>query len=368
MEHRARLRELGYAVGRFAPGPRNALVDVGGLAVGHVTLERTGVTAVLPHSGNPFDEKVLAAVHVVNGYGKAAGLSQVEELGNLECPILLTNTFGVGAAWQGGLAWVRRERAGEGTVNVVVFECDDSPLNPEQTSPSSDDAVTAIETASEYETREGSVGAGTGMSCLGHKAGVGTSSRVAQHTLGCLVVANYGSANQLGLLGSAPEDARPGEDSVGGARGEARTEGAFAEGVREADGSIVMLLATDAPLSERQLGRLAARTTFGLARAGSFGSSASGDYALAFSTAHRIPHRSDEPAQAFSFLRDDSRPFRELLEMAGEVVHEAILNALCVAAPVPGRQALSYEALSALLRSGSEAGSSSRAGRSAGRP
>jgi D-aminopeptidase len=353
VEHRARLRELGYSVGRFAPGPRNALVDVDGVAVGHLTLERTGVTAVLPHAGNPFDEKVLAGVHVVNGYGKPAGLSQVEELGALESPILIANTFSVGAAWQGGLAWVRRERAGEGTVNVVVFECDDSPLNPEQAS-SSEDAVAAIEAASTDEIREGSVGAGTGMSCLGYKAGIGTSSRVAGYTLGCLVVANYGSANQLGLLS--------------GQLGEAHAGEVHRDGAQEADGSIVMLLATDAPLSERHLRRLAARATFGLARAGSFGSSGSGDYALAFSTGHRIAHRSDEPSQAYTFLRDDSRPFRELLEMAGEVVHEAILNALCVAAPVAGRDALSHEALSALLRSEPGTGSSSPVGRSADRP
>lgn len=326
-------------VGRFAPGPRNALVDVDGVRVGHATRVegddvRTGATAVLAHGGDPFAEKVLAGVHVINGYGKAAGLTQVAEIGTLESPVLITNTFSVGAAWQAGLRWVRERTAEQGTVNVVVLECDDSPLNAATVTEAN--AVAAIEAARSDETAEGSVGAGTGMSCLGYKAGVGTSSRAASgHTLGCLVVANYGSARQLDLLGGA-----------------------------DGDGSIVIVLATDAPLSERQLRRLAARATFGLARAGSFGSSGSGDYALAFSTAHRVPHGAPDAPLPFAFLHDASRAFRELLEMTGEVVEEAILNSLCVAAAVPGRDAFPHERLSGRRRpAGPGTGSSSPAGR-----
>jgi D-aminopeptidase len=347
VQHRRRVRELGVTVGRFDPGPRNALVDVDGVRVGHATRVegdafRTGATAVLAHGGDPFAEKVLAGVHVINGYGKAAGLTQVAEMGTLESPVLITNTFSVGAAWQAGLRWVRERTAEQGTVNVVVMECDDSPLNDAPVTEA--DAVAAIEAARRDETAEGSVGAGTGMSCLGFKAGVGTSSRAASgHTLGCLVVANYGSARQLDLVGGI-----------------------------DGDGSIVIVLATDAPLSERQLRRLAARATFGLARAGSFGSSGSGDYALAFSTAHRVPHRAEEGATgsepeaalSFAFLHDASRAFRELLEMTGEVVEEAILNSLCVAAAVPGRDAFPHERLSGRRRPvGPGTGSSSPAGR-----
>lgn len=287
---------------------------------------RTGVTAVLAHGGDPFAEKVLAGVHVINGYGKAAGLTQVVEMGTLESPVLIANTFSVGAVWQGGLRWVRERTADQATVNVVVMECDDSPLN--RAAATESDAVAAVEAASADETAEGSVGAGTGMSCLGYKAGVGMSSRGASgHTLGCLVVANYGSANQLGLVGEVGKASEAG-------------------GV-DADGSIVIVLATDAPLSDRQLRRLAARATFGLARAGSFGSSGSGDYALAFSTAHRVPHRAPDSPLPFAFLHDASHAFRELLEMTGEAVEEAILNSLCVAAAVPGREAFPYERLSA---------------------
>jgi D-aminopeptidase len=343
-------------VGRFDLGPRNALTDVNGVRVGHVTrIEggdvRTGVTAVLAHGGDPFAEKVLAGVHVINGYGKAAGLTQVVEMGTLESPVLMANTFSVGAVWQGGLRWVRERTADQATVNVVVMECDDSPLN--RAAATESDAVAAIEAASADETAEGSVGAGTGMSCLGYKAGVGTSSRWASgHTLGCLVVANYGSANQLGLVGEVGEIGRVGRVGEIGMASEA--------GGVDADGSIVIVLATDAPLSDRQLRRLAARATFGLARAGSFGSSGSGDYALAFSTAHRVPHRAPDSPMPFAFLHDASHALRELLEMTGEAVEEAILNSLCVAAAVPGREAFPYERLSAgRRRAGPGTGSSS---------
>lgn len=348
--NRRRLRDLGYSVGRFPPGPRNALVDVPGVRVGHETLVedlpdgrtvRTGVTAVLPHGGNVYAEKVLGACHVVNGHGKATGLTQLAELGTLESPILVTTTLSIGAVWEGGLRDVleRNPDAGRdhGTVNVVVAECYDGYLSdarglhvrPEH-------ALAAIAAASEEEVGEGAVGAGTGTTCFEFKAGVGTASRLTLQqpacVLGGLVVTNYGLRADLHLLlGAALDGGEPTGDSTSG-------------------GSVIVVLATDAPLSERQLRRLAVRAGIGLARAGTLASHPSGDYVFAFSTAHRIPHRADRPYEEFRFLRDDSLALRELFEAAGEVTVEAVLNSLCVADAMSGRdghraEAFPYELL-----------------------
>jgi len=353
---RRRLRELGYALGRFPPGARNAITDVVGVRVGHETLiedfsdgnaVRTGVTAIVPHEGNVFTEKVLGACDVINGYGKATGLTQLAELGTVESPILITSTLAVGAAWEGGLLHVLEQNPEAGrdrdTVNVIVGECFDGWLSdargmhvrPEH-------ARRAIAAADDGDVAEGSVGAGTGTSCLGFKSGVGTASRTSEAepaaTLGALVVTNYGGRRDLHLLLDRPSDRNP----------------ATAPG-EPAGGSVVVVLATDAPLSERQLGRLAARATFGLARAGRFAPHPSGDYVIAFSTAHRVPHRSQEPLESFRFLRDEAPAVRELFEMAGEATREAVLNSLCVADAMDGRDghrrdAFPYELLEGLPR------------------
>ena len=337
---RRRLRELGYSVGRFPPGPLNAIVDVPGVRVGHLTLARlhTGVTAVLPHDGNPFAEKVLAGSHVVNGFGKATGLTQLEELGTLESPILLTGTTAVGAVWEGGQRWLlelnpaaARDRD---TVNVVVAECFDGWLSDARAlSVRPQHALEAIAAAREDEVGEGSLGAGAGTTCFGYKSGVGTSSRRAGDcTLGCLVVSNFGAARDRHLLeaGASAEEA-PIPD-VGPARPEGR------------GGSAIVVLATDAPLSDRQLRRLARRAAFGLVRAGSFASNGSGEYAIAFSTAHRLPHRADGPYTELRVLRDDSQELRELFEAAAEVAHEAVLGSLCGGDATEGRDGHRVEA------------------------
>jgi D-aminopeptidase len=329
---RERVRKLGYAVGRFAPGPLNAIVDVAGVLVGHRTLLegdglRTGVTAILPHAGNLYEEKVLGAYHAVNAYGKAAGLTQLAELGTIESPILLTNTLAVGSVWEGGLRHLLEQNPeaarDRDTVNVIVGECFDGWLSDARAlAVRPEHALEAIAAASAQEAGEGAVGAGTGTTCFGFKSGVGTSSRAAGgHTLGCLVVSNYGSRRDLHLL-------------VGGA----------ADAVESAPeppaqgGSIMIVLGTDAPMSERQLRRLASRGTFGLGRAGSFGANASGEYVIAFSNAHRVAHRVEErDSDGFTFLRDDSAAMRDLFEAAGEVVLESVLNSLCVADGVEGR-------------------------------
>jgi D-aminopeptidase len=334
---RRRLRELGYAVGRFPPGERNALVDVPGVLVGHRTLDdservRTGVTAILPHAGNLYAEKVLGACHVVNGYGKAAGLSQLAELGTVESPILLTSTLSVGPVWEGGLRHLLEQNPDAArdrdTLNVIVGECFDGWLSDARAlHVRAEHALEAIAAAADDEIREGGVGAGTGTTCFGYKSGIGGASRRAgDQVLGCLVCANYGARRDLHLLvGPVETDGGPPEPPAQG-------------------GSIMIVLGTDAPLSERQLGRLAARAMFGLGRAGSFAANASGEYVIAFSTAQRIPHRSDSPRHDMDLLRDDAPALRDLFEAAGEVVHEAVLNSLCVAEPTTGRDGNSVEA------------------------
>jgi D-aminopeptidase len=337
---RQRLRELGYTVGRFFAGERNALVDVPGVLVGHCTLSdgerlRTGVTAILPHAGNLYTEKVLGACHVVNGYGKAAGLSQLAELGTIESPLLLTSTLSVGPVWEGGLIHLLEQNPqaarDRDTVNVVVGECFDGWLSDARAlAVRPEHAREAIAAAGAGETREGAVGAGTGTTTFGFKAGIGGASRLTDAgTLGCLVNPNYGARRDLHML-------------VGPAAAEqaaSRAPEPPAQG-----GSALVVLGTDAALSERQLARLAARGTFGLGRAGSFASNASGEYVIAFSTAHRIPHRSESPDIQLSLLRDDSVELRQLFEAAGEVVHEAILNALCCAEAMTGRDGNRVEA------------------------
>jgi D-aminopeptidase len=351
---RRRLRELGYAVGRFPPGERNALVDVPGVLVGHRTLRegerlRTGVTAILPHGGNLYSEKVLGACHVVNGYGKAAGLSQLAELGTVEGPLLLTSTLSVGPVWEGGLRHVLDQNPeaarDRDTVNVIVGECFDGWLSDARSlAVRAEHALEAIAAAADDEAREGALGAGTGTTCFGYKAGIGGASRHTDpHLLGCLVCSNYGSRRDLHLLvgGPGPDGDAPGPPADGEAPG-SPTEG----------GSIMIVLGTDAPLSERQLRRLAARATFGLGRAGSFASHSSGEYVIAFSTAQRIHHRGDSARLELRLLRDDSAELRRLFEAAGEVVHEAVLNSLCSADTTEGRDGHRVEAFPyELLRS-----------------
>jgi len=335
---RARIRELGYAVGRFETGERNALVDVPGVLVGHRTIAegdrlRTGVTAILPHGGNLYEEKVLGGHHAVNAYGKAAGLTQLAELGTIESPIVLTNTLAVGAAWEGGLRHVLEQNPGAAvdrdTVNVIVGECFDGWLSDARAlAVRPEHAVEAIAAATGHETAEGPVTLGPGTTCFGFKSGVGTSSRtVGEHTLGCLVVSNYGARRDLHLLLGRAVD-------LPGAEPEAPGDG----------GSIMMVLGTDAPMSERQLRRLASRAAFGLGRAGSYAANASGEYVIAFSTAHRIAHRVERDSDALTFLRDDSGPMAGLFEAAGDVVHESVLNSLCVADGMEGRDGNRAEA------------------------
>ncbi|RXJ04185.1 S58 family peptidase [Anaerobacillus alkaliphilus] len=333
---RKKLRDLGIQIGKLPPGEKNCITDVKGVRVGHLTLMkelldgevvRTGVTAVLPHGGNLFREKVIATSYVINGFGKTTGLVQVEELGLLESPIMLTNTFGVPAVTQGTLQYMLKNNPeiGDttGTINIVVGECNDSYLNSIRLFPvTPEDAVKAIESASEDQAKEGAVGAGTGMVCFGYKGGIGASSRVvtnegASYTVGCLVLSNFGKR----------EDFRYWQYSD-------RTE----EPDYLTDGSIMIVLATDAPLGERQLKRLAKRATIGLGRTGSHASHGSGDIVIAFSTAKTVSHFSDQQQEVIQQIREETTVMNELFQAVTEVTEEAILNSLTKATTTTGRK------------------------------
>lgn len=324
------IRDFGILPGLLPAGPVNAITDVAGVAVGHRTIRRgevnTGVTAVVPHPGNLFREKLRAGVAVINGFGKSAGLVQVEELGTLESPILLTNTFAVGTCTT---ALVRRALAADpgigretSTVNAVVCECNDGVLSDIRALAVTEaDAEAALESARSGPPEQGSVGGGTGMTAFGFKGGIGTASRRMEidgegFMLGALVQANFGNAGDLIL----PDGRRPHPAAV-------------SPSVPER-GSVIILIATDLPLESRQLTRIARRAGAGLARLGSFWGNGSGDIALAFSTAERVPH--DGPA--FQSLRVMEEGRMDIaFRAAAEATEEAVLNAMTAAEPILGR-------------------------------
>lgn len=325
---RPRARDLGLAPGVFSPGPLNAITDVAGVRVGHVTLiegdsVRTGVSAIVPGPGNLFQEKVPGAVFVGNAFGKLAGSTQVDELGTIETPILLTNTLSVGAALEGAVAWTLAQPGNENvrSVNALVGETNDGGLNDIRgMRVTRQHAIDAIRAARGGPVEEGSVGAGTGTVCYGWKGGIGTASRRAEgYTLGVLVQSNFGGYL---TMGGAP---------VGR---ELRTAPADARG--RGDGSCMIVVATDAPLTARDLKRLAARAVFGLARTGSSYSNGSGDFAIAFSTspAARIRAAGNAPATHQALPTDALSP---LFEMALEATEEAVYNSLLRATTVESR-------------------------------
>lgn len=349
-----RIRDLGVTPGVLPPGPLDAITDVEGVRVGHRTLirgegphaVRTGVTAVLPHGGDLFLDKVPAAVYVGNGFGKAAGFLQVRELGEIETPIVLTNTLSVGTAVEAVVAWTLALPGHEDvrSVNAVVGETNDGWLNDIRgLHVRREDVVAAIEQA-RSETgagavEEGSVGAGTGTSALGWKGGIGTASRrlpkgLGGWTVGVLVQTNFGGVLTIDGL------------RVGEALGRYSFREALEEkdvpGAGEDDGSCMIVVATDAPLSPRNLERLARRAVLGLARTGSFLSNGSGDFVIAFSTAYRIPYGSDAPLAVELLPNHRTSP---LFLAVVESVEEAVYNSLTRATTVRGRDGHTREAL-----------------------
>ncbi len=332
---RARARDLGVAPGVFAPGRHNAITDVAGVRVGQVTLVegdnvRTGVTAILPHGGNLYRERVPAALHVGNGFGKLLGVTQLRELGELETPILLTCTLCV---WKAADAMVEQLLAAPDmqqvrSINAVVGETNDGGLNDIRARPVTAQSVRrALTEASDGPVAEGSVGAGTGTIAFGWKGGIGTSSRVLPtrfggYTVGVLVQSNFGGVLQV--LG-APVGRELDQYAFRGASNSASDDG---------DGSIMIVVATDAPLSDRNLERLASRAMLGLARTGSSASNGSGDYVLAFSTAAEVRRAWDAPRLTTTELANEA--MSALFQGVVEATEEAILNSLFMATTTTG--------------------------------
>lgn len=336
-----RARDFGLTPGILPTGPLNAITDVPGLRVGHVTRQagavNTGVTAIIPAAGNLFAQKLTAAVEVVNGFGKSAGLMQVAELGTLETPILLTNTFGVGTCTNALIRAAIAENPQIGratsTVNAVVCECNDGGLSDIQAMAVTEaDAMTALARAG-VEVAEGSVGAGTGMACFGFKGGIGTASRQIAvagrvHHFGALVLANFGRVGDLVLPdGRRPDPRQPDAPEKG---------------------SIIVILATDVPVDQRQLQRICRRGGAGIARLGAFWGNGSGDVVLGFTTANRVAHAPDADLAAMQRLSDTR--IDDMFRAATETTEEAILNALCAATSVTGPNGATRPLLSDWLR------------------
>ncbi|HVQ31126.1 MAG TPA: P1 family peptidase [Vicinamibacteria bacterium] len=351
-EARPRARDLGLTPGVLPPGRLNAITDVAGVRVGHVTLiegetVRTGVTAILPHGGNLFQDKVAGAVFVGNAFGKLAGSTQVEELGTLETPIVLTNTLAVGTAVEAVVRYTVAQAGNEKvrSVNAVVGETNDGwGLNDIRSLPvSRDHVLAAIREAKAGEVAEGSVGAGTGTEAFGWKGGIGTSSRMVDggaHTVGVLVQANFGGVLVMDGVPVGQELGRHAFAPAG-------------RGGRGGDGSCLIVVATDAPLDAKALKRMAARAIFGLARTGSSYSNGSGDYAIAFSTATESRfHHGDETPRPRAFLPTDA--VDALFEATLEATEEAVYNALLRATTVTGNghttEALPIARLREILR------------------
>ena len=354
-QSRARARDLGVAPGVFQPGASNAITDVTGVRVGHSTLivgdsVRTGITAIVPHGGNPFLDRVPAGFHVGNGFGKFLGVTQIRELGEIETPILLTCTLCVWRAADAMMEWML-ERPGMAevrSINPVVGETNDGGLNVIRSRPITAGAVrAALEGATAGPVAEGSVGAGTGTQAFSWKGGIGTSSRILPGRLGgwavgVLVQSNYGGILQV----------------LGAPVGKELGSYAFKQLVdpQPGDGSIIMVVATDAPLSDRNLERLAARAIMGLARTGSFASNGSGDYAIAFSTAEsvrrKMPRQMGQPAPVVADLPNDD--MAGLFAATVEATEEAIYNSIFMATTVESRsgksEAIPLDKVTAALR------------------
>lgn len=338
-----RPRDLGVPFGILPAGPLNAITDVPGVKVGQLTkIEgqdvRTGVTAILPHGENLFQEKVPAAIFVGNGFGKLAGYTQVQELGNLESPIILTNTLSVAAGIEGVVRYSLSQPGNESvqSVNAVVGETNDGYLNDIRGMHiSREEVIQAIHSAKTGEVEEGNVGAGTGTVCFGWKGGIGTASRklpesLGGHTVGVLVQSNFGGNLQI----------------AGVPVGEKLGKFPFKDALEKSDGSCMIVVATDAPVLERNLERMAQRAMMGLAKTGGIASNGSGDYVIAFSTNEglRIPHSiPSRQLQKAEFLGNED--MTALFMAVIEATEEAIINSLFAAEPMVGKDNRKMEAL-----------------------
>lgn len=340
------VNDFGLVCGILPQGAKNGITDVPGVRIGHCTLREgeinTGVTAILPHSGNLFRRKVVAASHVINGFGKSTGLVQIDELGTIETPILLTNTLSVGTC---ATALIREAIAQNpdigrttSTVNPVVGECNDGPLNDIQALAITEEhARIALRAAHDGPVEQGSVGAGTGMTCFGFKGGIGSSSRQfeldeATYHLGALVLTNFGNAGDLVLA----DGRRP------------SLETAEALSKAQEKGSVIIVLATDVPLDHRQLNRVTKRVGAGLARLGSFWGHGSGDIAIAFTTGNTVDHDGKIDVAEMHVLNENRIDL--LFRAAAEATQEAVLNSMLSADEFVGRGGTTRASLAHILR------------------
>lgn len=343
MYSQQRARELGIEIGVIPPGAYNAIIDVPGVKVGHTTLNqgdsiRTGVTAILPHNGNVFQDKVPAAIYVGNGFGKLSGITQVNELGNIETPVILTNTLNVATAMNAVINYTLNLPDNEAvkSVNALVGETNDAYLNNIRGQHVQNaHVISAIKNASNTNVQEGNVGAGTGTVCFGFKGGIGTSSRklpanLGGYTVGILVQTNFGGVLQIAGVNVGKE----------------LNKFSFSNQLlNNVDGSCMIVVATDAPLDHRNLERLAKRAFLGLAKTGGIASNGSGDYIIAFSTAEslRISYRNEGKLQNQEVLPNDL--MSPLFMAAIEATEEAILNSLFMAETTTGYNGNTIEAL-----------------------
>ncbi|SDN34568.1 DmpA family aminopeptidase [Tenuibacillus multivorans] len=341
-----RIRDYGITIGTQRVGPLNKITDVEGVTVGHSTIHEgnvhTGVTAILPHQGNLFQEKVMGATYVINGFGKTVGTVQIDELGTIETPILLTNTLNIGTCSEAIIEWTLAENPDIGktlgTVNPVVGECNDYVLN--------DIRSIAVTKAHAYEAmnhtskdfEEGANGAGTGMKCFGLKGGIGSSSRIidfnyGRYTFGVLVLSNFGMLPEFRLNGESK-----GKD----------IQLKLKDVQQEPDrGSIMVIVATDLPVTERQLNRIIKRTSVGISRTGSFLGNGSGDIVIGFSTANKIMHQKPNKLPSIQAIHEDDID-KAFLAVA-DATEEAILNSMVTAQTTVGRGGHKLYSLSEFL-------------------
>ena len=348
-ESRPRIREVGINIGNMSPGVKNHIGDVGNISIGHTTIIksegklipgkgpiRTGVTVVLPHRGDIFHKKVPAAAYIMNGFGKATGIPQIMELGNIETPIAITNTLNVGIVWDAIIEWILNKNPfigiTEGSVSPIVTECNDGYFNDIRgRHVKASHVLDALEKAEKInDYAEGVVGAGTGMRAFDLKSGVGSSSRIIQtennrFTVGALSVPNYGNLADLMILGIPV--------------GKELINKNFLEKTkkRTTQGSIISIIATDAPVTFRQLLRIAKRAVIGIARTGSIIGSTSGDFIIAFSTANIIDWNSKNEIESYKVIEKDGDIINQLFRATIEATEESILNALFKACTLTGR-------------------------------
>ena len=347
---RARARDLGVEIGVLPTGPRNAITDVAGVRVGHRTIVRdpnpdgrgairTGVTAVFPHEGLPWLERVYAGSHILNGFGELIGINQLDEWGLLHSPVVMTSSLAIGKAYDATIRWRAARHATTthaGGDMPFVTECDDSFLNDVTTFPLSDeDVFAALDAATDGDVEEGCVGSGTGMQCMDFKGGIGTASRVVDggFTVGVLVMTNFGERHNL-LIDGVP---------VGREITDLQPE-------EHGEGSCIVITATDAPMLPHQLRRIAHRSGLGLARCGSVGHNGSGELMLAFSTANRIPLETDDGVLEVRAVLDGGTwqgpsPLNDLFLATVEATEEAVVNAMFMAETTVGHDGNTLHAL-----------------------